>query len=123
MKFERETAQGLNTFTAYGEGWVEVGGRRHATNLLVTGERIEAGWTSGPFAQLGAGEIAALADLKPEILLLGTGKSFRFPHPSLLAPLYAAGIGVEVMDTRAACRTYNILLGEGRRVAAAIIVE
>jgi len=54
--------------------------------------------------------------------LIGTGARFQFPEPALLAPLQKAGIGVEVMDTQAACRTYNILLGEGRSVAAALIL-
>jgi uncharacterized protein len=61
--------------------------------------------------------------MAPEIVLVGSGRAFAFPDPSLLAPLYAAGIGVEVMDTRAACRTYNLLLGEGRNVIAALIVD
>ncbi len=61
--------------------------------------------------------------MRPEIVLLGCGARFRFPSPAVLAPLYGAGIGVEVMDTRAACRTYNILLSEGRRVVAALIVD
>ena len=63
-----------------------------------------------------------MVELAPEIVLLGTGAQFRFPEPALLAPLYKAGIGVEVMDTPAACRTYNILLGEGRNVVAALLV-
>jgi uncharacterized protein len=64
-----------------------------------------------------------LAGLPIEILLLGTGDRLRFPHPSLTAPLRAAGIGVEVMDTGAACRTYNILLAEDRRVGAALMLQ
>jgi uncharacterized protein len=59
---------------------------------------------------------------RPEIVLLGTGATQRFPHPRLSAPLAAARVGFEVMDTRAACRTYNILLGEGRRVVAAVLL-
>ena len=67
--------------------------------------------------------MAAIAELKPEIVLIGTGAKLTFPDRALLAPLYKAGIGVEIMDTPAACRTYNILLGEGRGVLAAVIVE
>jgi uncharacterized protein len=72
---------------------------------------------------LAADHFAAIVELAPEIVLLGTGARFTFPMPALLAPLYKAGIGVEAMDTPAACRTYNILLGEGRNVVAALIVR
>jgi uncharacterized protein len=123
MKIERETAAGMNTFTAYGDGWVEVAGRRFTGNLVVAADRMLEGWAAGGIGALTEGETAALVDWKPEILLLGSGASFRFPDPAAVAPLYRAGIGIEVMDTRAACRTYNILLGEGRRVVAALIVE
>jgi uncharacterized protein len=123
MKIERETAAGKNTFTAYGDGWVEVAGRRVTGNLVVAADRMLEGWAAGGIGTLTEGETAALVDWKPEILLLGSGASFRFPDPAAVAPLYRAGIGIEVMDTRAACRTYNILLGEGRRVVAALIVE
>jgi len=123
MKIDRERAEGKNVFTAYDEGWVEVSGRRHSANIAVSGERIVTGWTAGGFEGLQVEEVEALAAMKPEILLLGSGRVFRFPSPALLAPIYAARIGVEVMDTRAACRTYNILLAEGRAVVAAIIVD
>ena len=68
-------------------------------------------------------DVAALIELKPELVLLGTGKILRFPHPSILGAMAAARIGMEVMDTQAACRTYNILSEEGRNVAAALIVQ
>jgi uncharacterized protein len=102
---------------------VEVSGRRHAGNIVVSGERVVTGWTAGGFDSLVPADVEALAAMKPEILLLGSGRAFRFPPPALLAPLHAARIGVEVMDTRAACRTYNILLAEGRGVVAALIVD
>lgn len=123
MKFEREQADGKNTFTGYGEGYVEVNRRRHTQSLVVSGERLISDWPVASVAGLGADHMAALVELKPEIVLLGTGARFQFPEPALLAPLYKAGIGVEAMDTPAACRTYNILQGEGRNVIAALIVE
>lgn len=122
MKFEREQADGKNTFTGYGEGYVEVNRQRHTQSLVVSGERLITDWPVASLEELGADHMAALVELKPEIVLLGTGARFQFPQPALLAPLYKAGIGVEVMDTPAACRTYNILQGEGRNVAAALIV-
>ncbi len=122
MKFERDDAQGRNTFTGYGEGHVVVNGKRHASSLVVSAERLITDWPAARIESLTADHLAAIVELKPEIVLLGTGAKFTFPEPSLLAPLYKAGIGVEVMDTPAACRTYNILLGEGRNVVAALIV-
>ena len=121
MKFERETPGGRNVFTAYGDGWVEVAGRRLSGSVVVAAERLEEGWAAGGIAALGPAETAALLDWKPEVLLLGSGATFRFPDPAALAPLYRAGVGVEVMDTKAACRTYNVLLAEGRRVVAALV--
>ena len=123
MKFERDESQGRNKFSGYGEGYVAVNGRRHSASLVVTGDRIVTDWPAASVESLTADHLAAIVELRPEIVLLGTGSKFTFPDQSLLAPLYKAGIGVEVMDTPAACRTYNILLGEGRNVLAALIVD
>jgi uncharacterized protein len=123
LKFEREQAQGRNLFTGYGAGYVEVNRTRHVSSLVVNGERLVTDWPVGSASGLSGDHMAAIVELKPEIVLLGTGARLTFPEPALLAPLYKAGIGVEVMDTSAACRTYNILLGEGRNVVAAVIVE
>ncbi|MGZ5048538.1 MAG: Mth938-like domain-containing protein [Usitatibacter sp.] len=122
MKIERDQAEGRNTFTGYGEGYVEVNRRRHTASLVVSGERLVTDWPAASLESLTADHLAAIAELKPEIVLLGSGDAFRFPEPQLLAPLRRAGIGVEVMDTPAACRTYNILQAEGRNVVAALIV-
>lgn len=123
MKFEREQAAGRNMFTGYGEGYVEVNRVRFQESLVVTGERIVKDWPIGSVDELQADHLAAIIELKPAIVLLGTGARFQFPDPARLAPLYKAGIGVEVMDTPAACRTYNILMGEGRDVLAALVLE
>jgi uncharacterized protein len=122
LKFQRESTEGRNTVTAYGPGWVEVNRARHTESLVVGGDRVITAWPAHSVEALGADHLAAILELKPEIVLLGTGERLQFPGPALLAPLYKAGIGVEVMDTPAACRTYNILLGEGRNVIAALIV-
>ena len=117
MKIEREEAAGLNQFTAYGDGWVAVGGERLTAGALVAARDLVT------IDRLESAHVEAIAALDPEVVLLGTGRAFRFPGPALLAPLHARRIGVEVMDTKAACRTYNLLLAEGRRVVAAIIVD
>ena len=123
MKFERDSTEGRNTFTGYGEGYVAVNGMRHTASLVVGGDRVITDWPAASVDEISADHLAAIIALKPEIVLLGSGKAFRFPDAARLAPLYKAGIGVEVMDTPAACRTYNILLGEGRNVIAALIVD
>ena len=110
-------------FTGYGEGYVAVNGTRHSTSLVVAADRLVTDWPVTSVEGLGADHLAAIVELQPEIVLLGTGRAFRFPEPRVLAPLHNARVGVEVMDTNAACRTYNILLGEGRNVVAALILD
>jgi uncharacterized protein len=122
LKFHLEQSAGKNAFTGYGEGYVDVNGERHEASLVVAAERLVTDWPARSVATLAADHLAAIVELAPDIVLLGTGARFEFPEPARLAPLYKAGIGVEVMDTPAACRTYNILMGEGRNVVAALIV-
>lgn len=110
-------------FTGYGDGFVAVNQIRYEHNLIVLPDRIIEPWEVPVFAQLAAGDFDVLLPLQAEILLLGTGNHLRFPHPSLTRKLIAAKTGVEIMDTSAACRTYNILTGEGRYVAAALLVR
>jgi uncharacterized protein len=122
VKIAQERNEGKNAFTGYGEGYVEVNRTRHHTSLVVSAERLVTDWPAESIESLTADHLAAIVEMHPEIVLLGTGEAFRFPEPAMLAPLYKAGIGVEVMDTHAACRTYNILMGEGRNVVAALVV-
>ena len=122
MKIEREQTEGRNIFTGYGGGWVEVNKKRYESSLVVSGDRVVVDWPLGSVGEISGDHLAAILELEPEILLLGTGATFVFPDRALLAPLYSAHIGVEVMDTAAACRTYNILLGEGRNVVAALVL-
>ena len=121
MKLQIAPTEGLNTFTAYGEGYVSVNAVRHSGNIVVLPDRIIAGWTAATFAALSATDFDVLATIDAEIILLGTGNQLRFPHPELLRPLISAHKGLEVMDIQAACRTYNVLVSEGRKVAAALV--
>lgn len=123
MKIEREVAPGRNMFTGYGEGYVEVNRTRYSGSLVVAAEALVTDWPLESIDALSADHLAAILEMKPEIVLLGTGAKFAFPEPARLAPLREARVGVEVMDTAAACRTYNILLAEGRNVVAALIVQ
>ena len=122
MKLHRAGPTGLNTFTGYGEGYVMVNGERHEKSLVVLPRRIVTDWTATTFEALLAEHIEALLHLECEVVLLGTGAVLRFPRPELLRPLSGKGLGLEVMDIHAACRTYNILMAEERKVAAALLI-
>jgi uncharacterized protein len=109
-----------NTITGYGEDHVLVNGQRHDSSLIVLPDQVLS-WPVADFTQLKEEDFKTLKDLNPEIVLLGTGPKQRFPHPRLTSALTGAGIGVEVMDLKAACRTFNILVAEERKVAAALL--
>jgi uncharacterized protein len=121
MKLHLAQAPGQNVFTGYGAGYVAVNAVRHETHLLVTSERVMT-WSVAGFDALEARHVDQFIELQPEIVILGTGASLRFPHHELARLLAVAGVGFEVMDSKAACRTYNVLTAEGRRVLAAILI-
>jgi len=122
VKLHASGPSGVNTITGYGEGYVMVNGERRASSVVILPDRIEQ-WAVQGFDQLRAEHFTFLKNLEAEIVLLGTGARQRFPHPRLTAELAQAGIGLEVMDLQAACRTYNILVAEERKVAAALLFE
>ena len=122
MKLHASRPSGVNTITGYGEGYVMVNGERRASSVVVLPDRVEH-WSAARFDTLSAEDFAFLKDLGAEIVLLGTGARQRFPHPRLTTALTHSGIGLEVMDVQAACRTYNILVAEERKVAAALLFE
>ncbi len=113
----------VQAVTGYGPGWIALNGEKLQHSLLITsiGERRD--WSCQRFEDLGPAHFASLADLPVEMVIFGSGSRLRFPPPAWLAPLMAKRIGLETMDTAAACRTYNILAGEGRPVAAVLLVE
>jgi len=123
LKLHADALTSLNTVTAYGSGFVEVNQVRHLGNLILTPDQPVTSWSAAGFEALRAEDFAALLALHPEVVLLGTGARQRFPHPRLTRFFIEARVGLEVMDTPAACRTYNILMSEGRRVVAAFLQE
>lgn len=123
MKLHADTRSTRFNVTAYGDAHVAVGDRVLARSLLLLPDRIDETWGPDDFTALALPHLEALVALPCDVLLLGTGRRQRFPPPALLRPLIEAGRSVEIMDTGAACRTYNILVAEGRAVAAALIVE
>lgn len=123
MKLHLDQPASINTVTGYGVDHVLINKVRHDGNLLLTADRIVSGWAPGGFATLTAEHLGEACALGVEILLIGTGKRQRFPPPALLRPLIDGRVGFEVMDLAAACRTYNVLVGEGRSVGAALLFD
>jgi uncharacterized protein len=125
MKLHADVPGKQYLITAHGPGWLAVNGHRVERSLLVMPDRLDSTWGPAAGEVLAAAHLATLAtraDLAGHVLLLGTGSRQQFPPPQWLRPLVEAGIGLEIMDTGAACRTYNILVAEGRAVAAALVV-
>jgi uncharacterized protein len=108
-------------FTGYEDDHVMVSRERFNTSIVVMTEVVRTDWNVANFDALNEAHFEYFLALKPEVLLLGTGAQQRFPHPRLYRKLTNAGIGVECMTTPAACRTYNILAEEDRKVVAAIL--
>ncbi|CAN5291515.1 Mth938-like domain-containing protein [soil metagenome] len=117
----------VQSILAYGTGWVGLGNNGVAEKIdysVVIGSRGEKfGWDCTRFEQLTVEHFTVLADLKPELVIFGSGKRLRFAPPALMRSLMSQRIGLETMDTLAACRTYNILASEGRHVIAALLIE
>ncbi len=123
MKLQPDRPIGQNIVTAYGVGYIAINGIRHTKSLLLMPQRLETDWAEDNFEALTEASFDRLAQLGCDVLLLGTGSRQRFPKAALLRPLMAAKIGVEVMDSAAAARTYNVLVGEGRNVAAFLLLD
>ncbi len=122
MELHQESNQALNTITSYGDGFVAVNLERHEGSVIVMPESLKP-WPVASFDALSPEHFDALVQAAPEVVIFGSGAKLRFPHPRLTAALAKQRIGVETMDFGAACRTYNILMSEGRRVAAALLIE
>jgi uncharacterized protein len=122
MRIQLETGGQANLIRGYATGRIIVNQEGYTRSLVVLPGQVIAGWPPQAFEELTRAHVEVLAALRPELVILGTGRRQRFPRAELLAPLVEAGIGWEVMDTGAACRTYNILMGEGRNVAAALLM-
>lgn len=123
LKLHQDAHGALNTVTGYGADYVEVNLERHTGSIIVLPESPVVEWPVAAFDALTPELFAMLLAPAPEVVVFGSGERLRFPHPRLTAALTAKRIGVEAMDFKAACRTYNILMAEGRRVAAALLIE
>ncbi len=120
MKMRADRIEGQNAIARHGPEGVAVNGVEHTESVIVPWSGAVVAWQAASFESLSADHFARIASLKPELVIFGSGARLRFPAPALLRPLIDAGIGVETMDTAAACRTYNVLLAEGRSVVAGL---
>jgi uncharacterized protein len=123
LKLQSDPHSGANTITGYGPGYVEINQTPYSHAVLISSDGAISAWPVESFEDLKEAHFTQMMGLKPELILIGTGSRQRFPAPELLKNLISAKIGFEIMDSQAACRTYNILVGEGRQVLLALIVE
>jgi uncharacterized protein len=122
MKFMLDNNTGGYAIQRYDVGVIIIAECSYRESLILLPDRVIENWPPNSVNDLAEEDFHQLMELEPEIVLLGTGPQQQFPHPSLTQPLMQQRIGLEVMDTAAACRTYNILMAEGRRVAAALFM-
>ena len=123
MKLQADRMEGQNAIARHSLQGVVVNGAPHLNSVVVPWSGIVRPWAPTTFEALREEHFEALAALAPDLVIFGSGARLRFAHPSLLRPLIARRIGIETMDTPAACRTYNVLLAEGRSVLAALLFE
>ncbi len=121
MKLSLDHGNAEYRVTAYEPGRISINREVYETSLILTPWQLDTGWPPATVAELEARHLEPLTALEPELVLLGTGERLVFPDRSLLVALIGAGIGVEVMDTAAACRTFNVVMAEDRRVVAALL--
>ena len=122
MKLHASSTQQYQTVTGYDENGVEINAQPYNYSLIVMPETPPRAWEVDSFEQLSEAHFAQILADAPDVVILGTGERQRFVHPKLTAALTMRRIGVECMDSQAACRTYNILMGEGRKVTLALIL-
>lgn len=123
MKLQADRIEGQNAISRHGAEGVIVNGVEYRESVLVPWHGSVVRWEAADFESLTEAHFEALAALGPEVVIFGSGSRIRFPRPALMQPLMSRRIGIETMDTAAACRTYNVLLAEGRSVVAALLFE
>ncbi|HEY0847023.1 MAG TPA: Mth938-like domain-containing protein [Noviherbaspirillum sp.] len=122
MKLHSTQTQHYQTVTAYDDNGVEINAVRFSYSLVVLPEVAPAPWPPTSFEALSPAHFEQIHATTPDVVILGTGAKQKFVHPRLISQLTERRIGVECMDNQAACRTYNILMAEGRKVALALIL-
>ena len=123
MKLHAERIEGTNAIARHGRDGVVVNGVTHTTSVVVPWQGLVSAWPPVRFEALTAEHFESLARHEPELVIFGSGLRLRFAAAACMRPLIDRRIGIETMDTAAACRTYNVLLAEGRSVLAALLFE
>ncbi len=123
MKLQPDKQPSLNTVSAYGPNYIEINAQRYTQSLLLSPESPVIAWSCTRFEDIKIEDFEQIAKLDPAVVIFGSGQRIRFPQAALIAPLIARNIGLETMDLQAACRTYNVLMAEGRKVVAALLIE
>jgi uncharacterized protein len=123
MKFQPDTADGVNVISRAEAGRIWVGAALHTASIVVPWVGEVQAWPATAADDLTREHFERLAALRPEVVIFGSGARIRFVSPALLQPLYDRRIGIETMDTAAACRTYNVLASEHRKVVAALLMQ
>ncbi len=123
MKLNLDKSGASNQIRSYRAGEITVNNTVYRQSLIITADKLLSDWPPQSFSDLSPAQWNSILNLKPQIVLLGTGIKFIMPKPSLLAPLYQEHIAVESMDTAAACRTFMALTAEGRSVLAALLIK
>lgn len=121
MKMTEDKGEARYIINAYAPGQVTVNHHAYSNSLIVSPEQLVTDWRPRTVAELENGDIEAILACEPEVVLLGTGERQQFPPPAFLRHFALSGIGCEVMDNAAACRTYTVLMAERRRVVAALL--
>ncbi len=123
MKLQPDKQPSLNTVSAYGPDYIEINAQRYTQSLLLSPENPVIELSCTRFEDIKIEDFEQIAKLDPAVVIFGSGQRIRFPQAALIAPLIARNIGLETMDLQAACRTYNVLMAEGRKVVAALLIE
>ena len=122
MKLQPDKSS-VQSITGYGDGWIAVDGERIDSSVVIGSSGLRQPWHCRSFAELTIGHFSQLADTDAELVVFGSGDRIQFPPGAWMAAIIGTPTTLETMDTRAACRTYNILAGEGRRVVVALLIE
>lgn len=123
MELNLDTGEGHYHIRGYGAHFIQINDEKFDHSVIVTPHKLINPWPPQSLAELNASHFLPLFDLQATIVLLGTGQHMIFPDPTLLEDFYTKKIGIEIMSTNAACRTYTILMAEGRNVAAALLIQ
>jgi uncharacterized protein len=122
LKLQAERILGVNAVSSLVAGEVSINGQPHVESIIVPWQGEVLSWNVARFEDLAASDFERIAALKPELVIFGSGSRIRFPSPPLLRPLIERRIGLETMDSGAACRTYNVLVAEGRSAVLALLM-